>query len=429
MRTWRKPLLLLALVAVLAVPTMPATASQTIGAPEQLSWLLAASTRPPVSETELRQHISGPYLDRIGGSEEFNRQLVALGTLRLERQLRTTPTVAEAVVSSAVGDRHASLAVDDSGLIIALGVLPYQPSPTSWSELDSRLKALAPRVSFTASVLEPNGECRQEHAVGTTEAQPLGSAFKLYVLGAVSDAVAAGRLDWDQELPIREKWKSLPSGRLQDEPAGTRLPLREYANLMISISDNTATDHLIHTVGRDAVLATMAKWGTDPAPNTPLLTTRELFALKGFQYPTLARTYLSLPPAGRTAMLPALDAVPRKLITGWTEPRNLDDIEYFATGTDMCAALSGLLNTADPAVDTAMSISDGGIALDRTEFPTVWYKGGSEPGLVALNHAAWTKTGEIVVTNLTMVDPTTPLDPATTYEALALARGGLELAT
>ncbi|MGH3759137.1 hypothetical protein [Actinophytocola sp.] len=53
----------------------------------------------------------------------------------------------------------------------------------------------------------------------------MGSAFKLYVLGAVAE----GRPSWDRELAIREDRKSLPSGAPQDEPPGTRSPLRDDA--------------------------------------------------------------------------------------------------------------------------------------------------------------------------------------------------------
>lgn len=74
--------------------------------------------------------------------------------------------------------------------------------------------------------------------------------------------------------------KSLPSGVPQDRPAGAKVTLEL---------------------------------------NKPLLTTRELFALKGFRYATLA---------GLSAM-------------------NSDRVE------------------------DAMSIEDGGIGLDRTEYPTV----------------------------------------------------------
>ena len=71
-------------------------------------------------------------------------------------------------------------------------------------------------------------------------------------------------------------------GRAQNVAAGTGVPLRRYAEPMISISDNTAADHLIHRLGRRAVEAQMTRFGmARPLLDTPFLTTRELFVLKG----------------------------------------------------------------------------------------------------------------------------------------------------
>ena len=161
------------------------------------------------------------------------------------------PTRLRAVVRG-VALLRLELAVDASGLIAGLGLVPVPPpAPRSWAALDRRLHAVAPRVSFLAARLE-RGACVPVHAVAPDVARPLGSAFKLYVLGALAHAVAQGRVRWDDRLAIRARWKSLPSGVLQNVAAGTRVPLRRYANLMISISDNTAADHLIHRLGRRA---------------------------------------------------------------------------------------------------------------------------------------------------------------------------------
>jgi hypothetical protein len=204
--------------------------------------------------------------------------------------------------------------------------------------------------------------------------------------------------------------------------------LRRHADLMMSISDNTATDHLIHHLGRDAVVRQMRELGGD-APAQPLLTTRELFVLKGFRYPSLADTYLSLPRRLRPALRPALAAVPRAAIQPWTGPRDIDGIEWLGSANDMCEALAGLAAMDSPRIDTALSIEDGGIGLDRSAYPTVWYKGGSEPGVLALNHLARTADGRTVVASLLLSDPDHALAPEAVQEGLALVRGGIELAT
>jgi hypothetical protein len=161
--------------------------------------------------------------------------------------------------------------------------------------LDDRLAAVAPRTALLAAKVT-DGRCEPVHGVSPRRVMPLASGFKLYVLGALAHAVRRGAAGWDEPLAIRDDWKSLPSGEFQTFPAGTTLPLREYANAMISISDNTATDHLMGRLGRARVEAQQFRFAMAEARrNAPFLTTRELFVLKLTDYPRLARTFERLP--------------------------------------------------------------------------------------------------------------------------------------
>jgi beta-lactamase class A len=79
---------------------------------------------------------------------------------------------------------------------------------------------------------------------------PLGSTFKLYVLAALVEVIIAGNLVWKEELAIWEELKSPPSGTMQNKAAGTHyFTILQFAQLMIQISDNMATDHLINLLG------------------------------------------------------------------------------------------------------------------------------------------------------------------------------------
>src|SRR5690349_16830375 len=290
-------------------------------ASDALDWVIDASHRAPVAAAEQQEHLSSTFLAGIGGPDAFNRVLIQLGPLTAGPVLdNRSANHRQEVVAGYV----ATVDVDPSGLIGGLRFTPYRPSPTSWTEVDTQLRALAPQVSFTAARIDPSGTCHVTHAVNGDTSRPLGSAFKLYVLSALAQSVEQGRLAWDQTVPLNETWKSLPSGVLQDKPAGTPYTLRQYADYMISISDNTAADHLIHIVGRDRVERPA------PAADVPFLTTRELFVLKGFHYPAVADAYLYLPQGLRPYALPALDAVPRDQITPWTQPEQIDQIEWFA---------------------------------------------------------------------------------------------------
>ena len=102
----------------------------------------------------------------------------------------------------------------------------------------------------------------------------VGSAFKLAVLKAVAQAVQQKRLAWDQVVRLDPAWRSLPSGVLQSWPGGTPVTIETLADMMISVSDNTAADALIALAGRGAVQTVSPR-------NTPFLTTREACVLKG----------------------------------------------------------------------------------------------------------------------------------------------------
>ncbi|WP_225725775.1 MULTISPECIES: serine hydrolase [unclassified Nocardia] len=413
---------------LLLTPATSATAAPP-SAQAQLSWFVGASARAPIPESEVTEHLSAAALSAVGGVDGFNKALVHIGKLTEQPGAQASPTAVSALLDSADGTRLTVLAVDSAGLITMLQLAPIAKS---WAEIDDELRAAAPEASFAAAEIDSSG-CRLIHGVNPDTARPLGSAFKLYVLGALGQAVADHRLNWTDQLAVNEDWKSLPSGVLQDRPAGTRLSLQEYANYMISISDNTATDHLIHTIGRDAVAAQLSRFGNaDPQRNLPFLTTRELFALKGNSYPTAANAYLALPQPLRAAALPALDAVPRDRITIWQRPENIDTLEWFASPNDICRAYSGLWQAnSQPdggGIGTALSINNSGIALPTSQYPTVWYKGGSEPGVLTLNYLVRTAGGKLLVTSVMLSDQQAELPATTTLNAVGIAHAAIRLA-
>ncbi|WP_202125172.1 serine hydrolase, partial [Actinomadura physcomitrii] len=370
---------------------------------DQLNWVVSASRHLPITDADAKAHVAAASLAAMGGAAGLSKALAQNGPLTAQEPATSSKTQA---VGWFTGARRASLlatvSTDASGLINGL-YLTRQPG--SWKQVDAELRRLAPRVSFAASEIGPGGRCRVVHGLSPAAPRPLGSAFKLYVLGALSDAVARGTVSWTTPMPINDAWKSLPSGILQDKPAGTELTLGEYADYMISISDNTAADHLLHRLGRGAVEAELTRLGNrHQRGDRPFLTTRQMFVLKGAGYPARADRYLALPANRRAAALPGLDAVPLDQVTVWQQPRDIDTIEWFGAPTDLCAAFSGLnARSSKPGqsgIGEALSINDGNIDLSPAGYPKVWFKGGSEPGVLTLNYLARTSAGKTVVTSV-----------------------------
>jgi hypothetical protein len=132
------------------------------------------------------------------------------------------------------------MGVDVSGLIDTLLFrATLGATPSMWAGIDRELSAIAPGVSFLAARLEADGSCTAIHSVDPSGARPLGSMFKLFVLGALANAIRADTVSWTQEVTVTAASKVGGSGSLQNQPDGTRLTVEQVALDMISQSDNT----------------------------------------------------------------------------------------------------------------------------------------------------------------------------------------------
>lgn len=397
----------LALAVLLLAGTALPAAADTSPADTQLAWLVQASQHEPLSTTDLTRHFDQTLINGIGGLATLQATLDAFGAITVNQTVTDTPTSVEVIGTTALGAAEIGLTVDPAGLIGGLRFLPYAPQPTTWAGIDSELRGAAPRVSFAAMTIDPNGRCDVVHGIAPNTQRPLGSAFKLYVLGALGQAVADGRASWNEQLAIHDEWKSLPTGVLQNAPDGEELPLTEYADKMISISDNTAADHLIHFLGRDAVAAQLFRFHNEnPSSDIPFPTTGELFRMKSVQYPTVANRYLSTPRPFRGAALDAIDQIPRSQMSVWTQPEKIDQLEWFASPADICRAYAGLKqeNRTQPQIGAALSINDGSLGLNPTAYPTVWFKGGSEPGVLTVNWMVQAADGRTMVISTMLGD-------------------------
>lgn len=308
------------------------------------------------------------------------------------------------------------------------------PAPDGWAEIDAALAALAPDVGFLAAAIAPDGTCEPVHAIEPSAPRPMASQFKLFVLGALADRIAAGSVSWDRALTVDEATKSVGNGpgSLQLTEAGTAVSVEEAATKMISISDNTATDMLVGLLGRDAVEAWAEGWMADASANEPFLTTREMVLLHYAE--GLGDRYLATPQRERDAFLASsVDPLPLSAIGSayTTEPRFVDTIEWFGSPEDLCRAFAGLHAQAqDPALSplpAVLSQEDVGIDLPRRAWPTVWYKGGSEPGVLTMGWLATDADGETFVVEAMVSDPDTALAADSLTDLVAIGRDAFAL--
>ncbi len=414
----------------------------------QLTWFLRAVAEVPLSQQVIRAHFDSGFLAKISPAQ-LNSVLAGLPAAvgasvpssgasligLLSENPARDPDSLLAVAAFGSATLTVDISVDGAGLISGLSLAPYQPPPASWAQADAELAGLAPDSSLLAARVSPGGSCTAVHQVAASAARPLGSMFKLFVLGALAHQIAAGRVSWNQMLTVTAPLKSLPSGQLQNEPDGTRISVQDTAAKMISVSDNTAANMLINLVGRPAVQAQDQQWSDHAALNMPFLTTREMFILKLTQWPALASRYIAANQAGRQALLAStVDPAPLPALAAaqaWVTPRDIDTIEWFASPDDICRALAGLRQlAAQPRLaplDSIMSANDGGIGLDPAQWPTVWFKGGSEPGVATVGYLATSSNGQTYAVVAMLSNPAAALPPSTPVALLAIVRGAFQL--
>jgi hypothetical protein len=349
---WRLSLVvLMASVMLLAAACSspgPATAGpvKTVNPPgtpagAQLRWLIAAAAHLPISGAQVRAHFDAAFLAQVSLAMLNQGLQAATGVRLLSIQVSEPGTLIAIVSTRGVLPRaQVALTVDGRGLISRLGIGPAStaPVPATWAGVDAAVRSVAPQVRLLVADVS-NGSCQPVHGIDPAAAAPLGSAFKLYVLDALGNAVAAGAVRWNQPLTVTAQLKSLPSGDLQNEPDGTRISVQDTAAKMISISDNTAAGMLINLLGRPAVETALTTTGmASPALDRPFLTTREMFILKLSQWPALANRYIAANEAGRRALLAGtVDPAPLPAVAAaqaWTTPRDINSIEWFASADD-----------------------------------------------------------------------------------------------
>ena len=87
------------------------------------------------------------------------------------------------------------------------------------------------------------------------------STIKLPIMIAVFADVADKKRQWSDEFVLSKDKKIAGSGVLNEFSDGTRIDLKTAVNLMIVVSDNTATNLILDAVTTDAVNARMAQLG------------------------------------------------------------------------------------------------------------------------------------------------------------------------
>lgn len=327
-----------------------------------LSANLTAQFGPAVAATLLKPHDG----TRAAFEIRFERGL-AKGSMAIDPS--EGGRISELLISSV----DALAVVDDTPAKIAADLAALPGSVNAW---------FAPLDGGTPVI-----------SIGAQTPLALGSTFKLYVLATLAEDVKAGRRKWSDVVLLSAK--SYPSGQLQDWPEGSPVTLHTLASMMISISDNTATDQLITELGKERILKLMGDSGhSDPGANDPFLTTKQLFLLKASDAETLSEWRSGNP--AKQAIIdvvqvaqedPTLDQIVAAFANG---PKALD-IEWFASPADLANLMRHMRRCADPEAFAILAINPSATPAIKANWDYIGYKGGSEPGV--LNYTWFLRDG------------------------------------
>lgn len=236
---------------------------------------------------------------------------------------------------------------------------------------------------------------------------PIGSTFKLYVLGALAEQIRLGRRRWDDVVLLDSSVRSLPSGILQTWPHGSPLTLHTLATLMISQSDNTATDVLIHEIHQDTIERMQSRMGHSNASlNIPFLTTRDMFLLKFTNEGIPAREFAGLRPADRQTYLDRInEQTPLSAVRFVDTAVVPDRVEWFARTTDCIRAMDWLRDgRLSPAVLDILAVNKG-LDINSSQWPYAGYKGGSEPGVINMTYLLRHSSGDWYAMSASWMNP------------------------
>ena len=128
----------------------------------------------------------------------------------------------------------------------------------NWGPVEDAVAAASARGTVSVALIGPDGAAWSHHG---TRAFMAASTVKIPIMVAIYRQIDAGTRALDDRHILTEADRTPGSGVLLHLHPGLELTVNDLVYLMISISDNMATNILIRMAGMDAVNRTMADLG------------------------------------------------------------------------------------------------------------------------------------------------------------------------
>ena len=314
----------------------------------------------------------------------------AIQVMRIERKSPNSATLT-VEYERAIGTFEITIESASPNKVAGLLATGFAVKGDDIAKISADFKALPGRSGYLVQRLD--GSERSE--LNGQEQFAIGSTFKLYVLAELASQIEAGQRKWSDVVSLDARAYS--SSATQGWPRGTPVTLQTLATWMISVSDNAATDELIRVLGRDAVEQKLASIGhSAPDKALPLLTTVEAFALKS--NPALRARFEKASEAQQRDILDneaaALSYDGVDLSRFGSGPVAIDSIEWFASPADIALLMNHLRRIDSKTALDIMAVNKGVAPASAAKWKYLGYKGGSEPGVIAMSFLAQSKAGD-----------------------------------
>jgi len=141
-------------------------------------------------------------------------------------------------------------------ILLSLGLsmaINAQNVPPAKAGLDGRILSGLAGFKGGVWIYAKNLDTGKDYSFRGDEPVRTASTIKLPIMAEVFRQISIGKIKWDDELVLTKEKKKGGSGILFEFSDNTKLDLRTAVNLMIVVSDNTATNLVLDKVSSDSI--------------------------------------------------------------------------------------------------------------------------------------------------------------------------------
>jgi beta-lactamase class A len=138
---------------------------------------------------------------------------------------------------------------------------PATPTAETAPWLDARVRHEVAGFNGSVCLFAKNLDTGATYSFGGDDRVRTASTIKIAVMIEAFARVAEGRVKWTDELVMNKEQKVAGSGILTAFSDGLHLTFRDAVNLMMMLSDNTATNLVVDRLSAEAVNARMQSLG------------------------------------------------------------------------------------------------------------------------------------------------------------------------